>query len=92
VLSLSSFQKEKIKGKDKKGKYEICCVKGKKVKTLVHAHNNRHVAVHAAHMLYRPNLNKSSYTITIYTNLPGRFFIFKNENQKWEMIGLFKLN
>jgi len=56
VLSLSSFQKEKIKGKDKKGKYEICCVKGKKVKTLVHAHNNRHVAVHAAHMLYRPNL------------------------------------
>lgn len=58
---IHSSQKEKIKGKEKqneKGKI-LRIVKGKKVKTLEHAHNNRHVAVHAAHMLYRP-----SYTIT----------------------------
>jgi hypothetical protein len=47
--------KVKEKKKEKKKVNIDICGKGKNVITLILSPNHRHLAVHTAHMLYRPN-------------------------------------
>jgi hypothetical protein len=59
------------------------CGKGKKVITHILSPNHRHLAVHAAHMLYRPNpkLNTKVKKILVLLINRGGFLDSKIKNE-----------